>query len=252
MLKFFRENFIITNDCIILATPMVLFFIFLQMYIQNFEYNLSSNLSYIIFYVTLWVVVSGSFAGWFYMVKKTLQFSKKTFLFDTDRVTALSKLVLCLFKGIGRFFLSFLVLVAVIVVLKIAKTFLIILFPIPFSLIYHSQLKSVYNLTVIITSIIEFLIYYGFIFWIPEIVYNYANPFKAIISSFKKGFITLRSTFWYYLVFCIFGIGLHFSIINSTTLPWLYFLLLLISYYFVLYTVILFFRHYEQNFTEEN
>ena len=242
MLKFFKDNFKYTNDCIILATPMVLFFIFLQLYLDTFQYNLSSLASYITFFLTLWIAISGCFAGWFYMVKKTLQFSKKTFLFDTDRVTALTKLFLCLFKGIGRFFLKFLSLIVVFFIfLKVIKLITNII-------IYNPNLNIRYNTVAIISSIFVFFISYWVIFWIPEIIYTYTNPFKALINSIKKAYISFESTSIIYIIVCICGFAIHFSIMNSMEFPLLYFFLLLLSYYFILYTVLLIFRHYEKNF----
>lgn len=243
MLKFLNENFKFTNDCIILATPMVLFFIFLQLYIQIFESHLSSSLSYITFFITLWIAISGCFAGWFYMVKKTLQFSKKTFLFDTDRLTALTKLFLCLFKGIGRFFLPFLSVIAICFIFKLIKLLILII-------VYNSALNKHYDLIAIISAVIVFLFFYWIIFWIPEIVYTYSNPFKALLNSIKKSYISFKSTSLIYILLCVSGLIIHFSIINSMEFPWLYFLLLLLSYYFILYSVLLIFRHYERNFIE--
>lgn len=243
MLKLLKENFIYTNDCIILATPMVLFFIFLQLYIQTFQYNLSSTLSYLTFFITLWIAISGCFAGWFYMVKKTLQFSKKTFLFDTDRITALTKLFICLFKGVGRFFLPFLIVIATFFIFKIIKLLFLIV-------IYNSDLNAKYEIISVCSIIVVFFISYWFIFWIPEIVYTYKNPFKTLVNAFKKAYISFKISFPLYLMLCLFGIGLHFAIINSQTLPFVYFLLLILSYYYILYSVLLVFRHYESNFIE--
>lgn len=243
MLKFFNENFKLTNDCIILATPMVLFFIFLQLYLQIFQYDLSSWQSYTTFFLTLWIAISGCFAGWFYMVKKTIQFSKKTFLFDTDRLTALSKLFLCIFKGIGKFFIPFLGLIAVLFVLKIIKTLFILY-------VYNSPLKPHYEILNIITSCIAFFIAYWLIYWIPEIVYSYSNPFKSLVNSIKKSYITFKQTSVYYLLIVAGCLFLHFTIQEMKIYPIVYFLELLLFYYFILYSVITVFRLYERNFIE--
>lgn len=243
MFNLWKENFKFTNDCIILATPMVLFFIFVQLYIQLFQYNLSSSLSYATFFITLWIAISGCFAGWFYMVKKTLQFSKKTFLFDTDRITALTKLFLCLFKGVGRFFLPFLVVIAMCFCLKVIKLIALIT-------VYNTGLNKHYDFIAVASTIFVFIICYWFMFWIPEIIYTYSNPFKAMINSVKKAYLTFKSSFLIYFILCACGLIIHFSIINSMELPFLYFLLLLLSYYFILYSVLLIFRHYERNFIE--
>ena len=237
------ENFKLTNDCIILATPMVLFFIFLQLYLQVSEVHLSAILSYIAFFITIWIGLSGSFAGWFYMVKKTLQFSKKTFLFDTDRLTALSKLFLCIFKGIGKFFLPFLGFTAIIFIFQVIKAVFILF-------IYNSQLEPFFVSLNIISNIIAFVLAYWIIYWIPEIVYTYTNPFKSLVNSVKKAFISFRQSYIYYLFIVAGCLFLHFTIQEMKMYPIVYFLELLLFYYFILYSVITVFRLYEKNFIE--
>ena len=245
MFKFLVENFKYTNDCIILATPMVLFLIALQWYIESNQYSLSSIPSYLFFYITLWVFVSGCFAGWFYMVKKTLQFSKKTFLFDTDRITAISKLFYCLIKGIGKFFMPFLAVVASCFVFNIIK--MILLF-----FAYADKGKDQYELISVISILIVYAIGYFFIFWIPEIVYTYKNPFISLVKSVNKAFIIFPKMIIPYIFICTIMLLIDFLLVNSQAYPFLYFFILLIAYYFVLYSVLLVFGFYDKKFIEEN
>ena len=245
MFKFLIENFKRTNDCIILATPMVLFFIALQWYIESNQYSLSSIPSYLFFYITLWVFISGCFAGWFYMVKKTLQFSKKTFLFDTDRLTALSKLFSCLIKGIGKFFLPLLVVVASCFIFNIIKMSLLFF-------AYSDKLKDQYYLISLLSIFVVYVIGYFFIFWIPEIIYTYKNPFISLFKAVKKAFIIFPKMVVPYILICGVMSLIDFLLLNSQTYPFLYFFLLLSAYYFVLYSVLLVFDYYEKKFIEEN
>ncbi len=245
MFKFLIENFKRTNDCIILATPMVLFFIVLQWYIESNQYSLSSISSYLFFYITLWVFISGCFAGWFYMVKKTLQFSKKTFLFDTDRLTALTKLFSCLIKGIGKFFLPILVVVASCFVFNIIK--MILLF-----YAYTSKIKDQYDLISVISIFVVYVIGYFFIFWIPEIVYSYKNPFISLLNAVKKAFIICPKMVIPYILICSILSLIDLLLVNSQIYPFLYFFLLLSAYYFILYSVLLVFGYYEKKFIDEN
>lgn len=241
MFKFFLDNFRITNDCIILATPMVLFFIVLQWYLQTFQPILTTPNSIIIFFITLWFGISGCFAGWFYMVKKTLQYSKKTFLYDTDRNTAILKLLLCLFKGIGKFLLSFLGLIGLCFIAKIIKYEVTIK-------ILSTQGILDYKLFSVASLAIILFIAYWFIFCIPEIIYNYSNPIKAIINSIIKAFISFKQTFLMYIILIIIGTILNILFFKSQENPIFYFILIILSYYFILYSVILIFRNYEKSF----
>ena len=243
MLKFLKENVITTNDCLILATPMILFFISVQWYLETFQYNLTGLNSYLAFFFTLWIWISGCAAGFFYMLKKTLQFSKKTFLFDTDRNTALKKLFFCIFKGIGKFFISFLVIIAVIFLFEVVQTIFILY-------LYNSPLKPSYEYLSLFSYIITFFAGYLIIYWIPEIVYTYNNPFKSLVNSAKKVYISFKQTTLYYLLISFAGLILHYTIQYMKIYPVIYFLELLLFYYLILYALITIFRLYEKNFIE--
>ena len=243
MLKFLRENIITTNDCLILATPMILFFLSVQWYIETFQYNLNSTINYIVFFITLWIWISGCLAGWFYMLKKTLQFSKKTFLFDTDRNTALKKLFLCIFKGIGKFFISFLALTLIVFVFNIVKTICAIY-------VYNSIPIPNYKVLYTISLAITFFIAYWVIYWIPEIVFTYFNPFKSLVNSIKKSYIAFKQTFLYYIILVAICLFINFAIQYEKIYPVVYFLGLLLFYYIILYSIITIFRLYEKNFIE--
>ena len=243
MLKFLKENLKYTNDCIILATPMVLFIMFLQFYIDTFQYNLFSVSQYIKFFLTLWIALSGCFAGWFYMVKKTLQFSKRTYLFDTDRLTALSKLFQCMFKGVGKFFIHFLGLFSILFLFLLIKSMLVFY-------IFKTDIKPDLKVLNIVFNTIEFVLAYWFIYLIPEIVYTYNKTLKSIINSVKKSFISFRQTFRFYILIVAVFLFLYLAINVTKMFPIVYFLVLLLFYYFILYCVILIFRLYEKNFIE--
>lgn len=243
MLKFLKENIITTNDCLILASPMILFFISIQWYIETFKYGLIDYNSYFAFFFNLWIWIAGCFAGWFYMLKKTLQFSKKTFLFDTDRNSALKKLFLCIFKGIGKFFFPFLGVISIIFLFDLIKEVYMLY-------IYNSTFKPHYYELHIFTNLIAFLITYWVIYWIPEIIYTYKNPIKSLINSIKKAYISFKCSFKYYLLIYIIALIIHYSINDMKIYPVLYFFELLLFYYFILYAVIIIFRLYEKNFIE--
>ena len=243
MINILKDNFKTTNNCIILATPMILFFMAVQWYVHTFQYSLNSAAHIITFFITLWILFSGCFAGWFYMVKKTLQFYKRTYLFDTDRVKALSKLFLCLIKGIGKFFISFLAVIALCFCFKIVKILAIIY-------VFNIEDASVYDFISNTGIVVAIVIMYWAIFWIPEIIYNYVNPFKALINSVKKAYISFKISFPIYLFITLFAFTLRYLLIQSQVSPYLYFILLIISYYFILYSVLLVFRLYERCFVE--
>ncbi len=108
MLKLFKESFNITNDCIVVATPLIIFLSIFGWYV-SYATESANTVSKIIFAViTALILFCGCLSGWLYMVKKTIRLSKKIFVFDNDRAKALWSLLLSLPKGVGRLFLPIL------------------------------------------------------------------------------------------------------------------------------------------------
>lgn len=254
MFKMLKDNFNITNDCMILATPLVLFFIITQWYVQTFQIGLLNDYhsteyvsiaNYVLFFITLWVWISGCFSGWFYMVKKTLQYSRKTFLFDKDRNAALRSLLYCLFKGIGKFFIPFLVLLALYFIFKIIKIMILL------EIFYNFDYTKInLSLVSVISISIMVMISFFFVYVVPEIVYSYSNAFKALLNSVKKVCMTFKEILPVYGLFILIGFILKLLFIYSVNYPVLYFFLMLVTYYFVLYSVLLVFSFYERKFVQ--
>ncbi len=241
IISLLKDNFRLTNECIILAAPLVLFIILFQLYVDNFQYRLSNYANYISYLMLLWVCISAFFSGWFYMIRKTISSNKKKFLSNIDRNAELRGLFMCLFKGIGRFFIQFLLLIALFFIFSLLCTLATIY-------LYNSPLKPDYKVLTGITKIVQLITLYWFIYLVPEIVYSYKNIFKCIISSFKKAYFSLKQSLLIYVLICLIGIVLNFVVINIFEHPIVYFIALLFVYYFTLYAVLLIFNNYERNF----
>lgn len=241
IISLLKDNFRLTNECIILAAPLVLFIILFQLYVDNFQYRLSNYANYISYLMVLWVCISAFFSGWFYMTKKAISFSKKNFLSNIDRNTELRAVFMCLFKGIGRFFIPFLILFALIFIFSLLCTLAIIY-------LYNSPLKPDYKVLTGIAKTIQLITLYWFIYLIPEIVYSYKNIFKCIISSIKKAYLSIKQSLFIYILICGIGIILNLVLTNIFEHPLVYFIALLFVYYFILYAVLLIFNNYERNF----
>ena len=65
VISLLKDNFRLTNECIILVTPLVLFIILFQLYVENFQYRLSNYANYISYLIVLWVCLSAFFPGGF-------------------------------------------------------------------------------------------------------------------------------------------------------------------------------------------
>lgn len=252
MIKFILKNFKRTNDCIILATPMVLF-MFTTILYAGFIATHAKTVNLALFsLITLLVMISGFMAGWFYMVKKTLQLSDRMFVYEQDRIEALKKLILSLPNGVGKLFLSFLGFI-VISMLSTVLVYHILIGVIPVDklqnladfLFFNNYVTS---LLFIISSVLSF---FGML-WIPEMIYNERNPIKSLRNSLIKTFKTFPKTLLLYIyIYLIYFVNV-FCIQYLTNYPLVVFGLLILYYYFLLYIVILVFTYYEQTFIKQD
>lgn len=272
MLKLFKNSFKTTNDCIILATPLVIFLSILGWYYSYAEKSVNNIPNLILASLTMLIMLSGFISAWFYMVKKTLKFSDKIFVFDKDRIKAFKELILSLPIGIGRLFLPFcgVILITGIlygltiwfityIVVKYLGTVNLVALDLPNILLSSKYLLKemselsrhdalVINCWYLLVMTFNTIYMFLTIFWIPELVYSEKNPFKALFNSIRKVFITFPKTLLLFIY--INFLSVLISIFNTLLMfrPILYFLVLLIYYYFIVYMVVLIFSYYEQTF----
>lgn len=277
MFKLFKNNFKTTNDCIILATPLIIFLSILGWYF-NYALETADNIPKLILAgTTLLVMGCGFLSAWMYMTKKTLQLANQVFIFDKDRARAFRELIMSLPRGIGKLFLPFvgitILLIAIYSLAITGATFIIVKFIgtidinnlfISKDLLVSSQelfnellelpqneiivINCWYLLVSAITAIISFLT----MFLVPEIVYSEKNPLKAIIQSLKKIVVTFPKSLLLFLY--IYFLLITSAILNTILMfnPILYFFVLVIHYYLIIYIVVLLFTYYEQTFIKSN
>ena len=243
MIKLFIDSFKITNDCIILATPLILFLTLLGLYVSYAGYAADNPFKLFISLVTLLIMFCGFSSAWLYMVKKTLTMHKKIFIFDKDRLKALVSLIASLPKGIGRLLLPITGVIGLYIIL-----FLIIFSGIAFLITTFTQLADYsYIMWIICVSIILFLT----ILWVPEIVYNEKNALKSIFNAIMKLFFHIKDCFVLYLYVTILLCINAFLYIKTSMHPILTFFVLILFYYILVYTVVLLFTYYERTFIKE-
>ena len=272
MFKLFKDNFKTTHDCIILATPLIIFLSILGWYISYAITSVDNIPKLILAIVTTIVMFSGFLSAWLYMVKKTLSLSRKIFVFDKDRGKALLNLLLSLPKGIGKLFLPTLAattiyLILFIIIVICAKLIIdnfigsINLENIDLNSFFVSSKELIAEarelpkeelLTIncwyaIISTGITFVSFIT-ILWIPEIVYCEKRPLKALYNSIIKLITTFPKTLLLFVY--IYFLTIVISILNTLLMfnPFTYFFILILYYYFLVYIVVLLFSYYEQNF----
>lgn len=275
MFKLLKDSFRIANDCIILVAPLIIF-VSLSMCYMSYATNSVDDAGKLIFAgFTIFIMTSGFLAAWLYMAKKTVKLSKRIFLFDSDRNKALKDLLLTLPKGIGKLLLPMMGVISLYSLIYIIlfsiigffttkitggidfdsldlSTILITtkeLFVLIKDFVQNNLVALKYWITfsILAITIVSFLT----MLWIPEIIYNEKNSFKALFNAIKKIF----SNFWKcLLLFCyITCIIVLVSVLNTILLfnPFFYFIVLTLLYYFIVYIIVLLFSYYEQTYKND-
>ena len=113
MFKLFKEAFKTTNDCIILAIPLVLFMWILSFYFAFSNTVVNDPAELLLAFVTVLFMLGAFLSGWFYMVQKAINVSKQVYVLDEDRAKATMNLFKVIPYGIGKYFLSFIGLILI-------------------------------------------------------------------------------------------------------------------------------------------
>lgn len=269
MIKYFSKAFKLTNENIILATPLVLFLFLFSIYLSVAQRAPENIVSAILLLVTIVFMVSAFFAGWFYMVKKAVDLDKQEFIIEEDKSKAAFNLIKEFPVGIGEYFFSFIGALIFYVILFVLLAF------VAYQLGLHyigqvgvtlSSLKAALASPVALKSLVaslsteqlarlnawNFLFMavmsiYSFItmFWAVQIVSKTKNPIMAFFKSIK---FTFKNFFSALILFVYISfINFTVSLLNAfaTMNPIAYFVSMLIYFYFLVYVVVLVFFYYD-------
>lgn len=273
MIKYFRQAFKITNENIILATPLVLFLLLLNIYMEFAKNAPAKPFAVIVLLATILFMISAFFAGWLYMIKKAVDLEKREFLTDEER----AKESFDLFKefpvGIGEYFFSFigglilyafLFVVASVVVFKFGMHFIgnvgLSVSNMHLAVSSSAGLKTVlssmsaeqltrlnqWNLLILFSTVLfSFLT----LFWFPHIIIKSKNPIKSLFQSMlyilKNPISTIALFIYIYAVHFLASLINAVSVVNQI----LYFVSMLVYFYFLVYIVVLIFLYYDSEST---
>lgn len=270
MIKYFKRAFKITNENIILATPLVLFLFFLSIYLdvsRNAPVTIGSK---ILLLITVVFMLSAFFAGWFFMLKKAIDLDKQEFIIDEDRAKASLALIKEIPVGIGEYFIPFIgamILYTIVLSLLLFAGYHIGVHfigkvGIPFEHL-RTAIGSSVAMKALITSLSKeqlikmnswsmlFLstmtvFYFLTMFWGAHIVMKNKNPFVALFQSLAFTFKNFFSAIilFVYISFVNFVVSMINAV--STLNPFTYFLSMLIYFYFLVYVVVLVFLYYDR------
>ena len=275
MFKLFKDSFKATNEGIILAVPLVLFMWLITLYISYSKQVVDTIPEFILSGITVLFMTSAFCSGWFYMLKKCVEFYKKDFILDKDKASESLKLIQSFPVGIGKHFLTFVGVSLVFILLCSILLLVMYLVSVPFikninfsfaqmetvlnspqekvkflNALPPEQLIALFNLTIILmslTSLFSFLI----MLWIPEIIYRCINPLLALFTSIKKIFLKFWKSLILFLYVTLINFVISFFSTFAFTHPIVYMLLMILYFYFIVYVVVLIFLYYDREFKDE-
>lgn len=269
MIKYFGKAFKITNDNIILATPLVLFLFLLSIYMGVAKNAPETLPAAILLLVTILFMLSAFFAGWLYMVKKAINLSKQEFIVDEDKAKASFGLLKELPVGIGEYFLPF--IGALILYLALVALFAVISYQLGIHFIgkvgisllqIKEALASTAAMKALITSLsveelakinawnflflgVSSLFSFITMFWGAQIVINNKNPLVSFFQALKFTFKNFLSALILFFYISVINFGVSMLNAFSGIHPIVYFISMLIYFYFVVYIVVLVFLYYD-------
>lgn len=279
MIKYFQRAFKITNENIILTTPLILFLFLLGIY-WDVAKNAPENIfSAILLLVTTLFMLSAFFAGWLYMVKKAVDLDKKEFLLEEDKAKASLGLLKELPVGLGEYFLSFIgaiILYFVIFVLLSLVSYKIGIHFLGKIDLSANELKMILNsmeAKTLISSIpseklillekwyLIFLAvmtvhYFITMFLAPEIIIRTKNPVIALGRSVYFIFKNFLATLGLFLYVNVVSFLASIVIQGIMLLPFIpnfisALISMLIYFYFIVYVIVLVFLYYDSETCEK-
>ena len=281
MKNLFKDAIKITNYNLILTIPLIIFIKILDLYSLYSKYTVDSVPKFILASITMLFMFGVFCAGWFYMVERAINLSKKVFVLDEDRAKATLNLFKTIPDGIGKFFLSFVGVYIMFFFIQVIVTPLVYLLGANIigalddaSMLGLQQMvidtSSSSNqgmaafidkltpeqiilfgkwslLFMVVTSIIMYLL----MLWIPEIIYKTQNPFAALWKSIAKLFKDFFTSFKLYISLWLMGFALLFINTFAVINPIAYIVMSIALFYFSVYFVVLIFLYYDRRFMEQ-
>lgn len=277
MIKYFSKAFKITNENIILTTPIVTFFLVFLAYMGVSQNPPKTPVTAILFIFTTLFMLVAFFAGWFFMIKKAVDLDKKEFESEEEKAKASFFLIKEFPTGVGKYFLSFLGAVILYVGLFLLLFFLVNKAGLHFigklnvgPVQLKLALTSYDGMKALLSSlapeqlirlnkwyflILSTMLFYSFLtlFWPAQIVSKTKNPLFALFKSIRFLFNNFLTATILFVYINILNLVVSFLVNVMVLIPSqaallslaLYLLAMLIHFYFVVYIVVLIFLYYD-------
>lgn len=264
MFKIIRDSFKITNEYIVIATPLILFSLFSSIYliISSRGNSLSLAITAILFLLMLGVFLS----GWLYMIKKVVMNPKAE---GNDR------LFFEFPAGVGEYFLNILGMIFVIALVSVAIIIFVAFLGKKFigdpGITYAQMTEasaSVEAMKTLLNSLNpeqlsrfknwNLLLFFGILFQYFIMMFYSSSIFFKNKNPFKAFWITIKDTFGRkilknILLFTL--ILISYTVLSILTAVFggnvfAHFLLTLLNFYYIAFVAILIFNYYYSNFAK--
>lgn len=265
MLKIFKDSFKISYNNIIMATPLLVFLLILNVYLIIAKNAVKALPSTILFFVTLFLMISAFLSGWLYMIKVSVENYKN----NSGKESEYSNLLKEFLVGIAEYirpFLGFSILYLLLADIVFISVYHLGLKLIGSTGITFAQFISATEAPVAMQSLLESLtkaqllkINYWYLlvlcsvqlfslltmFWSIEILYSARNPIFALFKSISRIFIRPQVILLFLGINILNFVLMIFNYIAMFN-PITYFIMTLIYFYFIVYIFVLLFLYYEE------
>ena len=258
------ESLKITNNFLIIATPLILFSLISNVYIL---FTMQNNGLKMIFPILLLVLMLSMFlSGWFYMITKAVKEP------DMENKDSLMSEFL---SGVGEYFLSILGMLFGIGILSSAAIFIAVIvgkniignpgisqqqlalalsnveaMKAFISSLNHEQLVKIssWNILLLVSMIINYIL---ILFYAPTIFFKNKNPFFAFFISLKDFFsLKFLKNIGLFIFICVSYLLISGIMPIAGKNVVLYFILTLINFYYLTFITIHIFNYYYSNYAK--
>lgn len=266
MLNTVKESFKITNECIIIATPLILFSLLASLYLilsaGGTKFGLLSTV------VLLILMLAAFLSGWFYVITNAIKDS-------SERTKDYSSLWGEFTTGVGSYFLNILGLIFVLAMVSFiiyASAIVVGKNLIGSPNITYSQIVAAstsietmkafansltpeqiakinsWNLLLFSAMIIN---YFAVMFYTPTMFFKERNPFKAYFISLKDLFSRhiIKNILLYVFIFVSYFFLLLTNAIFGNNII-VHFILTIVNFYYATFVAILVFNYYYSNYAK--
>ena len=270
MIKYFRDALRITNNNMILATPLILFLILISLYNGMFADTQNANLLMLNVFISL-LMWAAFLSGWFYFVNKIISLFYQNISLE-EKVKKAFNFINPMLKGVGEFFFSyfsaFIMFFGFLMLLMLVVHYI--------GMHYIGQLnipvedfinvansnsqeavekfvagipfdEAVKFLKWSLLSMFAISVFlYTTMFWFAAIIKQSKNPIKALYLSNVFLWKNFLSTFTFFVSISVLQLVVMVICGMMSVNPILSFVSLILYFYFIVYIVVLIFLYYEK------